>query len=177
MDTVWEAWRRLCQDAAWDVDLVVAGGGSGASAWRDRIVRSGLAGRVRLLGFTDRVYDLLAAADLLLSPVRYEPYGLNVQEALCRGVPALVSSCAGVAERYPAELAPLLLPDPNDAPDLAARLRRWRQDPDGWRRRIEPLAGSLRAYTWELMARRIVELAEATPPCNGDTRDAGNTQR
>jgi glycosyltransferase involved in cell wall biosynthesis len=177
MDTLWEAWQRLCHEPAWDAELVVAGGGSGSAAWHRRIARSGLADRVRLLGFIDRVYDLLAAADLLLSPVRYEPYGLNVQEALCRGVPALVSACAGVAERYPAELAALLLPDPEDAGDLAGRLWRWRQDVEGWRRRIEPLAESLRAYSWERMARRIVELAEGTAPMNGEIHGPGNGER
>ncbi len=68
-----------------------------------------------MVGFTNRVSDILAAADVLVSPVRYESYGLNVQEAICCGVPAIVSRAAGVAERYPTELSDLLLPDPNDA--------------------------------------------------------------
>ena len=79
----------------WDADLAAAGGGTRAAWWQDRIAHDGLASRVRWLGFTDRIFDLLAAADLLISPVRYEPYGLNVQEAVCRGIPALVSTARG----------------------------------------------------------------------------------
>jgi hypothetical protein len=98
---------------------------------------------------------------VLVSPVRYEPYGLNVQEAVCRGVPALVSARAGVVEQFPPDLADMVLPDPDDARDLGARLRRWRADADGWRRRFAPLGAALRARGWDAMAAEIVELAEA----------------
>jgi glycosyltransferase involved in cell wall biosynthesis len=166
-DTLWSSWRSLCQDAAWDVDLVVAGDGARTAFWQTGVRASGLGERVRLIGFTERVFDLLAAADVLVSPVRYEPYGLNVQEAVCRGVPALVSARAGVVERYPRELADMILPDPGDWRDLAARLVRWRADVSGWRRRFEPLARELRSYSWNEMARRIVAVAEQAPVAAG----------
>jgi glycosyltransferase involved in cell wall biosynthesis len=171
-DTLWSAWSRLCGSADWDADLVAAGGGSRAAWWRDRITREGLAGRARLIGFTDRVFDVLAAADLLVSPVRYEPYGLNVQEAVCRGVPAVVSACAGVVEQYSPELAPLVLPDPEDADDLARRLRAWRVDLTGWRERFRPLSESLRGRTWERMAEDLVALAERETTRNGVVTNA-----
>ena len=53
---------------------------------------------------------LLAAADLLVSPVRYEAYGLNVHEALCRGAAVMVTRTAGVVERFDHDLEPSLLP-------------------------------------------------------------------
>jgi glycosyltransferase involved in cell wall biosynthesis len=159
-DTLWRAWQLLCADATWDSDLVVAGGGAALAWWQACVARAGLARRVQFLGFTDRVRDLLAAADLLVSPIRYEPYGLNVQEAICRGVPALVSGCAGVAERYPAELGGMILPDPNDAADLAVRLRRWRDDVAGWRERFRGFSDLLRQRSWTETARRLVALAE-----------------
>jgi glycosyltransferase involved in cell wall biosynthesis len=163
-DTLWRAWAALCADPAWDADLLVAGGGAAAGRWAARVATAGLTRRVRLLGFTDRVSDLLAAADLLVSPVRYEPYGLNVQEAVCRGVPALVSGRAGVVEQFPPDLAGMVLLDPEDAADLAARLRRWRADADGWRRRFAPLGAALRARGWERMAEELVALADARLP-------------
>ncbi|MEE9212255.1 MAG: glycosyltransferase family 4 protein, partial [Phycisphaeraceae bacterium] len=164
-DTLWTAWRRLCAGSDWDVDLVVAGGGRTLRDWRQHAEWAGLAHRTRFLGFTDRVFDLLAAADVLVSPVRYEAYGLNVQEAICRGVPALVSADAGIADRYPPSLADMILPDPNDAQDLAARMIRWRSDIDGWKRRIAPLSDAFRRYTWADMAATIVAAIER--PSNG----------
>jgi glycosyltransferase involved in cell wall biosynthesis len=161
-DTLWSAWRSLCARSDWDADLIVAGGGRALPRWRAEIARSGLAARVRLLGFTDRVNDLLAAADLLVSPVRYESYGLNVQEALACGVPAMVSRGAGVAERYPAELDDLLLPSPDDANDLVMRLLRWRASMEQCTQRIAPLAAMLRSWTWRDMSAQICAVAEST---------------
>jgi glycosyltransferase involved in cell wall biosynthesis len=99
----------------------------------------------------------------LVSPVRYESYGLNVQEAMCCGVPAIVSASAGVAERYSSELLPLLLPNHEDACDLATRMLDWKRDIVRWRKRLEPTAQMLRAYSWNDMASRFVNLAESSP--------------
>ncbi|HEX2190670.1 MAG TPA: glycosyltransferase family 4 protein [Longimicrobiaceae bacterium] len=159
-DTLLAAWKLLCADPAWDADLVAAGGGRGIRRWEAEVERLGLGGRVRLLGFTHRVPELLAAADLLVSPVRYEAYGLNVQEALCRGLPVVVSGRAGIAERFGDDLAEMILPDPEDAAGLAARLRRWRAAGDGWRRSVQPLGATLRAHTWREMARELVDRVE-----------------
>lgn len=162
-DTLWRAWQSLCEDPAWDADLVAAGGGAGEPGWRKRVAGANLSHRARLIGFTDRVFDVLAAADLLVSPVRYEPYGLNVQEAVCRGVPSLVSAAAGVVEQYPEDLKEMVLPDADDWRDLAARLRRWRADVEGWRARFAPFSERLRQRSWDDMAAEIVRLAEADP--------------
>ncbi len=159
-DTLWRAWRVLCSRGDWDADLIAAGDGNGLPRWKSQIAEAGLASRARLLGFTDRVRDLLAAADVLVSPVRYEAYGLNVQEAICRGVPALVSYQAGVAERYPVELSEMLLPNPEDINDLVDRLLRWRSRMSSWTRAFQPFSDALRSYTWRDMARRIVEIAD-----------------
>jgi glycosyltransferase involved in cell wall biosynthesis len=170
IDTLLAAWQRLCRDDAWDAQLLVAGGGRGSSRWHRLAVEMGVARRVRFLGFSNDVYALLASADLLVSPVRYEAYGLNVQEAICRGVPAMVSGCAGVAERYPAEWADMVLPDPEDVDDLVRRLRLWRADLPGWRARFQRLAGPFRSHTWDKMAEQIVNCAEEySPACRQQT--------
>ena len=156
-DTLSQAWIELCRDPAWDAELLVAGAGTEGNALVGAARAAGFADRVRLLGHTNRVRDLFAAVDLLVSPVRYEPYGLNVQEALGRGVPAMVSRAAGVAERYPADCQDLLLNDPDDVGALVLRLRRWHADRAGWRARVEPLARTLVSYTWTHMAAALVE--------------------
>ena len=161
-DTLWRAWADLCRLPEWDADLVVAGSGRALPRWRREAAKSGLDERTRFLGFTERVADVLAAADLLVSPARYESYGLNVQEAICCGIPAIVSASAGVAERYPLDLSPLLLPNHEDAYDLARRMLQWRRTKTVWNERLEPTVRMLRSYTWDDMGRRIVELAEAS---------------
>ena len=159
-DTLWSAWRALCALVEWDADLVVAGGGRGLMSWRRQVHREGLSSRVTLLGFTERIRDVLAAADLLVSPVRYEAYGLNVYEAICRGVPAMVSGRAGIAERYPPTLTEMILPDPENVRDLTTRLLSWRSDVGAWRERFAPFSAYLRRRTWSDMARDFMEVVE-----------------
>ena len=160
-DTLYAAWKRLGADRSWDARLVVLGAGTSLPAWRARAEAEGLAGSVAFLGFRRDVPAILAGCDALASPTRYEPYGLNVHEALCCGLPALVSATAGVAERYPESLAGLLLPDAEDAADLADRLRSWRDRAEAIRAAVAPLSDRLRARTWEVMARDIAEAAGA----------------
>ena len=171
-DTLFDAWRRLCAKPDWDADLLVAGGGNALDMWQAKVSQSGLAERIRLLGFSDRVKHILAAADLLVSPVRYEAYGLNVQEAISRGIPALVSASAGVAERYPAELAPMLLPDPEDVSDLVTRLQDWRAGMDRWKSEFQPLGLRLRNQTWHRMAEEMVALVESATQTDGNNPQA-----
>jgi glycosyltransferase involved in cell wall biosynthesis len=160
-DVLFKAWKILCARPDWDVDLVVAGGGPATPGWQTQILQSGLGERIRLLGFTDQVKSVLAASDLLISPVRYEAYGLNVQEAICRGVPAMVSASAGVAEQYEPGLAPMLIPNPDDAGDLVQRLLAWRLKKEEWRTRFQPMSERLRRRTWRDTALEFVSIVEA----------------
>ena len=154
-DTLYQSWLELCRGADWDCILAVVGQGAELPAWKKRAEADGLGQRIKFLGFRRDVQRVLAACDALAHPARYEAYGLGVREALCRGLPALVSAAAGVAEHYPDSLDCLLLPDADDSGDLAARLRHWRLNMDSIRRSVSVLSESLRAHTWQGMAEQI----------------------
>ncbi|WP_233582600.1 glycosyltransferase family 4 protein [Corallococcus sp. CA053C] len=160
-DTLFEAWARLCVRADWDVDLWVVGTGAQQEAWERAARGRGLGARIRFLGFRDDVPRLLAAADLLVAPTRYEAYGLGVHEALCVGIPALVSRTAGVAERYPSTLQGLLLEDPEDVGALVRRLEEWRARGSELAPAVAVLSSELRAWTWDAMAAELVARLEA----------------
>jgi glycosyltransferase involved in cell wall biosynthesis len=155
-DTLFSAWKRLAGGAGWDARLLVAGSGASLPHWRREAEAAGLGGSVEFLGFRPDMPEVLRAADALVSPARYEAYGLNVHEALCCGLPALVSRSAGVAERYPEGLQDLLVPDPEDAADLAVRLRRWRDRRVGYAEAVADRSAGLRSYTWDDMAAGFV---------------------
>jgi glycosyltransferase involved in cell wall biosynthesis len=159
-DTLFAAWTELCADAAWDGRLAVVGAGGELDAWRRRAADAGVGERMEFLGFQPDVRRVLWAADVLASPTRYEAYGLAVQEALCCGLPALVSAGAGVAERIPEFMRDLLLRDPEDAAELARRLRAWRASAGIHRAAALLLSAELRARTWDHMAQRMVTLIE-----------------
>jgi glycosyltransferase involved in cell wall biosynthesis len=160
-DTLLAACHELAREPG--LSLLVRAAGAGALGyWQGRIDGLGLTDRVRLLGHVTAVARLLAAADVLVSPTRYDAYGLGVHEALCRGIPAIVSTAAGIGERYPQALAALLLRRPGDAGELAALLRSWHARREDFRRAAEEFGARLRSYTWIHMAARMVELIEET---------------
>ncbi len=159
-DTFFSAWQRLCADPNWDADLVAIGVGAELPLWQRRAVEAGISSRIHFLGLRSDVPDLLRSADCVVAPTRYEAYGLGVHEALCCGLPALVSATAGVTERYPPHLSDLLLPDPEDAANLATRLRHWRGNSQQYSKLVNSLSEELRSYTWDDMAQRILKTIE-----------------
>ncbi len=159
-DTLLAACARLGGRGAGRPLLLAAGGGR-PDFWRRRAESLGLGDSVRFLGLVEDVPGLIAAADLLVSPARFEPYGLAVHEALCRGRAAVVSRAAGVSERYPPELAALLLDDPDSADELAGRIADWFTRRDVLQPEVDRLAADLRRRTWDDVAADIVALVES----------------
>lgn len=163
-DVLLDALGLLAKPDLENLVVVAAGGGSGVARWRAEASRRGLSDHVRMLGYTRDVGALLAAADLLASPVRYEAFGLNVLEALTQDVPVLVSASAGIVERIPAEASRMVLERPT-AERLAARMTEWLRERDVWRGLAREAGRHLRAWRWRDMAHAMVEVIES--------RDAG----
>ncbi|WP_406701333.1 glycosyltransferase family 4 protein (plasmid) [Singulisphaera sp. Ch08] len=159
-DTLFHAWEILCRDSRWQADLVVAGTGAELDAWKERAETAGIASRIRFLGFRRDVPDIFRACDAHVLPSRYEGYSLVTQEALCCGRPAFITRTAGIAERFPAELQDLLIPDPDNAVDLADRLRHWFANSDQFARPLASFSEQLRSSTWDQMAERFLAIVE-----------------
>jgi glycosyltransferase involved in cell wall biosynthesis len=157
-DTLFAAWQRLASGGRWDARLVVAGTGAELPAWRQRAADAGLGDAIHFAGFQRDVRRLLWAADALVSPTRYEAYGLAIQEALCCGLPCIFSADAGVAERLPASAAArFLLDDAEDADALADRLLAWSAAPGEWAALAAQAGAEIRGWTWDDMAGRLLD--------------------
>ena len=163
-DVAFEAWRSLVADGAWDVDLIVAGEGAEVEAWRARAHAAGIGGRIQFLGFRKDIATVLAGADVIVHPARYEAYGLGVHEAVCRGVPAIVTDVAGVTERLRPAFQQLIVPSPPTVASLSMALRGWRADVQGWRERAGDVGQVLRRRTWDDMSAEIVAAIEERTP-------------
>ena len=157
-DRLFEAWKILTRDPAWDVALAVAGAGA-ELGWRARAASEQVRD-IRFLGFREDIAQVMAAADVLVHPARYEAYGLGVHEALCRAVPAIVAKDAGVAEVYPPDLRDLLLDDVECAEEIADRLQRWRGMGEGLASRMLAFAERLRSRTWDDMSAEFAEYTQ-----------------
>lgn len=160
-DVLLKAWQILSRRPGWKAQLVVAGGGGALEACRDEARKLGLEDSVRFLGFSNEVSSILAASDVLVSPVRYEPYGLNIQEALSRGLAILTSDRAGIAERFSPDLTPLLIRDPESADELVHKTLLWHEGRQDWARRFRRLGDELRERTWGRMSQDIVQFVES----------------
>jgi UDP-glucose:(heptosyl)LPS alpha-1,3-glucosyltransferase len=104
--------------------------------------RSGVAGRVR---FPPRRADIVAyyaAADAVVAPSFYEPFGMVPLEAVACGVPVIITRQMGVAEVLDEESA-IVLDDPADSAALAQAMCRLMDNPDLRQRLV--LHGELRA--------------------------------
>jgi len=160
-DTLFDAWSALCADPKWDANLVVIGAGSDLERWQARAAAMCLQDRITFLGFRRDLHDILGTADLLVAPTRYEAYGLGVHEALCCGVPVIVSADAGVAEIIPPALRDLmLLASPDDSKMLKAMLLRWQASGDGYRAAMAQLCQDLRQRSWQVCCTDIVRAIE-----------------
>jgi UDP-glucose:(heptosyl)LPS alpha-1,3-glucosyltransferase len=83
----------------------------------------GLEGRLQYHGSSDRVERYMAAADLLVLPTQYEPFGLVIVEALACGLPVITTTLAGAAQAVQPGVNGVLLEDPWDVEQLADLLR------------------------------------------------------
>jgi len=101
----------------------IAGDGPERAAYERLSGQLGLAGRVRFLGWRNDRRALLEAADVVVLPSRYEPFGTVILEAWAMHRP-LVATRADGARQYVDDGDTGLLCEIDDAEGLAACLRR-----------------------------------------------------
>jgi glycosyltransferase involved in cell wall biosynthesis len=97
-----------------------------------RAGRLGIADRVHVRGPTDRVDELIARSDIVLTCSRVEPLGLVPAEALARGRPVVATRTGGLPEVVREGETGLLVP-PGDPQALADAIAGLAADPAGAR--------------------------------------------
>jgi UDP-glucose:(heptosyl)LPS alpha-1,3-glucosyltransferase len=152
LDYVVEALARLPDRR---VRLLVVGKGN-PEAYRQRAERLGVGARIVWLGPRADVERWYAAADVLVLPTRYEPFGNVHLEALASGVPVVSSVHAGGSEIVQSGINGVVI-DPEQGDALAGAVERLRDVAgdglvDAARRSAEPftyaaqVAGFTRIY-------------------------------
>ena len=125
-DVLLQAARILCPQMP-NAHFVLAGDGPLEGSIRRHAERYGLAGHFHLLGRRDDVPALLAVADLLVLPSRWEGMPNAVLEAMAAGRPAVAANVGGCPELIIDGQTGLLVPPEN--PDaLAEAIRRLLSD-------------------------------------------------
>jgi len=141
-------WVRKCLLTVLDALRLVPGallyavGPYDPSSWRRYAELAGVAGRVRFPPRRADIVSYYAAADAVVAPSFYEPFGMVPLEAVACGVPVIITRQMGVAEVLDEESA-IVLDDPADSVALAEAMRRLMYEPE-LRRRLAR-HGELRA--------------------------------
>ena len=84
--------------------------------------QNGVADRIRLLGMRRDIPELMAAADLLIHPARYDTTGTVILEGLINGLPVLTTADCGYKTHVLAADAGLVLAAPFDISAMIAAL-------------------------------------------------------
>jgi UDP-glucose:(heptosyl)LPS alpha-1,3-glucosyltransferase len=87
-----------------------------------RAKRLGLAQRISFLGHREDIPDLMAAADLLVHPARYDTTGTVILEAVVNGLPVVTTSTCGYAQHVMAAQAGIVIREPFNAAAFAVAL-------------------------------------------------------
>ncbi len=141
-----------------DACLLVIGRGDEARH-RGLAERLGVGNRLRWLGLRRDVERWYGAADVLVLPARYEPFGNVHLEALASGLSVVTTSAAGGSEVVDEATNGAIVP-PDDPMALAAAVARLRaMDPAGRaeaaRRAAEPFTYTKQAEEFERLYREI----------------------
>lgn len=129
--------------------LVVAGEGSRRSWLEQQAISLGLSPRVQFVGQVDEVGGLLAAADAVLLPSRWEGLPLVLLEAMVRARPVIASAVGGVPDVIEPGVHGTLVP-PGDVAALAAALEHVHRKPDqAWRMGRSAAQRVRDHYTWQ----------------------------
>jgi glycosyltransferase involved in cell wall biosynthesis len=141
-----------------DVALVVAGeDGWGADAFTDACTRASHRDRIHRLGYVsdEGRRDLLAGAQVLAYPSRYEGFGFPPLEAMSADLP-VVATRAGAVPEVTGDAA--LLVDPDDEEGLAEALHLALTDDALRARLVERGRARVQSFSWSAAGDQLVDL-------------------
>lgn len=84
--------------------------------------RLGCRDRVHFVGYSEQIPEIMAAADLLVHPARLDVSGTVILEAICNGLPVIVSSNCGFARHVANADAGRVLVDVTDRREMRKAL-------------------------------------------------------
>jgi len=159
----WEFWRKglmplieALPKIPGPLKLLVAGGDN-PEPYRKRAAQLGVSDKIVFAGHAPEVKTFYAASDLFVFPTLNEPFGLVITEAMASGLPVITSKCAGAAELITDGSDGLLLTDPSDPAEIAARINYALQAGNLGKLGINARKTAER-HSWKHTAEKMVEL-------------------
>jgi glycogen(starch) synthase len=136
------------------IRLAVAGTGSYEDELHERARKLRIARSVEWLGFVedDDLSSLLAAADAVVVPSLYEPFGIVALEAVAARAPLVVADTGGLSDLVADGVSTAAFSS-GDTGGLVTAIEAVLADPDGTRTAVDRAARVVRRnYTWRAVA-------------------------
>jgi len=140
--------------------FVLVMGEDDPSGFGERIKELGLEKNFIFTGRVACIQDCFLAADMLVHPASYEPFGLVVTEAMAAGLPVIVSKVTGAAELITDGENGILLQDCFNAGEIAQAIKRVLNDPAGAGKMGEMARKTAKKHSWEAIASSTFRLYE-----------------
>lgn len=143
--------------------LTIAGEGTQYQWLVDRAIEHGVTEAVMFLGRLghDELLDGLHAADAIVLPSRYEPFGIVALEAAATGTPLVASTAGGLGEAVVDGRTGYSF-SPSDPEDLAKAVHRSLEDPARTQTLARRAHGRLATeFTWEHVAAQTADVYAA----------------
>lgn len=129
----------------------------------ERARKIGVASRIIWLGHREEIPQLMAAADLLVHPARYDTTGTVILEAVVNGLPVITTAACGYARHAEAAHAGIALREPFEFSLFVGALN-WAQNPavrQAWSLAGEKYGHDSSLYTGRVRAAEILLQAGA----------------
>jgi UDP-glucose:(heptosyl)LPS alpha-1,3-glucosyltransferase len=117
--------------------------------YQKRLRERGLEGKVRFVPSRPDVNWYYAAADIYVGPSLEDTFAQPPAEAMACGLPVVTTVTNGTAEIITDGVDGLLVQNPNDADELANKIRLLLDDPELRRRMGDAAAQTAKKYTWD----------------------------
>lgn len=150
LETLVRAVALLSERIPW-IRLRLVGEGSLRGRLRRLAERLGVSEKVELRGFTERVEEEVARAEVVALPSLYEPFGMAAAEALAAGKPVVTARTGGLQEIV-RDGVDGYLHRPGEPWELAERLQRILGDEGVRERMAEAAAEGAQRFTPERVA-------------------------
>ncbi len=130
----------------------------------------GVAVRVRYLPRREDILYYYAAADALLAPSVYEPFGLIPMEAMACGLPTIITRAMGVAEVVTEQDA-LILSDAESTAELAQAMQQMLEQPELRSQLASSAMQRARQNSWDKMCEATLGALLETARVSAAARD------
>jgi UDP-glucose:(heptosyl)LPS alpha-1,3-glucosyltransferase len=114
--------------------------------------------RIIFVSGSSNLWEYYAASDIFVFPTIYEPFGLVIVEAMASGLPVITSRSAGIADFMADGVDGLLLSDPGDINDLAAKIELLLSSAELRKTMGERARKTAEKLSWERVAEKTLEV-------------------